>query len=71
MILAKSKLLAAIAEVSDERLAKEVRGAIEMREKFGVGCEAPDIAGIDLDGVDFKLSDYKGKVIFLDFWGDW
>ena len=24
-----------------------------------------------LDGVAFKLSDYKGKVVFLDFWGDW
>ena len=23
------------------------------------------------DGVEFKLSDYQGKVIFLDFWGDW
>lgn len=68
---AKSKLLAAAGEVSDKRLAQEIRGAIDMREKFGVGCEAPDIAGIDLDGVEFKLSDYKGKVIFLDFWGDW
>ena len=42
-----------------------------MREQFGIGCTAPDIAGVDLDGVTFKLSDYKGKVIFLDFWGDW
>ena len=25
----------------------------------------------DLDGVEFKLSDYRGKVVFLDFWGDW
>ena len=35
------------------------------------GDVAPDIVGVDLDGVEFKLSDYKGKVIFLDFWGDW
>ena len=32
---------------------------------------ASDIEGIDLDGEAFKLSDYQGKVIFLDFWGDW
>jgi len=68
---AKKALLAAAERVDDPRLKKEMTGAIDMREKFGVGCEAPDIAGIDLDGVEFKLSDYKGKVIFLDFWGDW
>ena len=24
-----------------------------------------------LDGKPFKLSDYKGKVVLLDFWGFW
>ena len=36
-----------------------------------IGCEAPDILGKDIDGVEFKLSDYRGKVILLDFWGFW
>lgn len=36
-----------------------------------IGKIAPDIEGSDLDGVDFKLSDYRGKVVVLDFWGDW
>ena len=40
-------------------------------EKFGIGMAAPEITGMDLDGVAFKLSDYRGKVVFLDFWGDW
>ena len=31
----------------------------------------PEIVGKDVDGVEFRLSDYKGKVIMLDFWGDW
>jgi hypothetical protein len=35
------------------------------------GKEAPEIKGPDLDGKDFKLSDYKGKVVLLDFWGNW
>ena len=30
-----------------------------------------EIEGVDLDGVPFRLSDYRGKVVFLDFWGDW
>jgi thiol-disulfide isomerase/thioredoxin len=36
-----------------------------------VGYAAPEIDGVDLDGVDFKLSDYKGKVVMLDFWATW
>ncbi|MDP6424698.1 MAG: redoxin domain-containing protein [Planctomycetota bacterium] len=32
---------------------------------------APDIVGKDIDGHTFKLSDYRGKVVVLDFWGDW
>jgi hypothetical protein len=36
-----------------------------------IGKTAPDIEGEDLDGVKFKLSDYRGKVVVLDFWGDW
>ena len=30
-----------------------------------------DITGRDLDGVTFSLSDYRGKVVMLVFWGDW
>jgi hypothetical protein len=36
-----------------------------------VGQPAPEITGEDLDGVVFKLSDYRGKVVVLDFWGHW
>lgn len=41
------------------------------REHLQIGKVAPDIEGEDLDGVPFKLSDYRGKVVVLDFWGDW
>ena len=36
-----------------------------------VGSMAPEIAGEDIDGTFFKLSDYWGKVVLLDFWGNW
>jgi hypothetical protein len=35
------------------------------------GLKAPDITGIDQDGKKFRLSDYAGKVVLLDFWGNW
>ncbi len=68
---ARAAILAAAAKVSDAELRFELEGVIALREKYGVGATAPDIEGIDLDGVGFKLSDYSGKVVFLDFWGDW
>ena len=39
--------------------------------RVSVGKEAPEIEGPDIDGESFKLSDYRGKVVLLDFWGDW
>jgi hypothetical protein len=35
---------------------------------LSVGKQAPDIEGEDQDGRRFKLSDYRGKVVLLDFW---
>ena len=40
-------------------------------ENLSVGCVAPDIVGKDLDGREFRLSEYRGKVVMLDFWGHW
>ncbi len=36
-----------------------------------VGDTIPEVSGKDLDNIKFKLSDYQGKVVMLDFWGDW
>lgn len=38
---------------------------------LAVGKTAPEIEGVDLDGEPLKLSDYRGKVVLLDFWGNW
>lgn len=41
----------------------------------GVGLSrgqlAPDFTTTDASGVEFKLSDYRGKVVVVDFWGFW
>lgn len=42
----------------------------EMRSLV-VGKPAPEVEGEDLDGKQFRLSDYRGKVVVLDFWGNW
>lgn len=35
---------------------------------LAVGKPAPKVQGEDQDGQKFKLSDYQGKVVLLDFW---
>ena len=47
---------------------RKQQDAVRMRT---IGKTAPEIVGKDLDGVEFKLSDYRGKVILLAFSGDW
>jgi hypothetical protein len=40
-------------------------------EGLDEGKRAFEISGKDTDGKDFNLSDYRGKVVLLDFWGHW
>ena len=35
------------------------------------GMMAPDFQGRTIDGHEFKLSDYRDKVVLLDFYGFW
>ena len=55
----------------DEKIAGRAQGILNEMDKLQLGMPAPEIEGNDLDGVAFKLSDYRGKVVVLDFWGDW
>ena len=68
---ARKDLERVIELVPRTSLAARARAAIDLREKLAVGLPAPEIEGKDLDGVPFKLSDYRGKAILLSFWGDW
>ena len=38
---------------------------------FSVGATPPDIEGKDAEGKPLKLSDFRGKVVLLDFFADW
>jgi peroxiredoxin len=48
-----------------------VRGPQFMIKFLAVGRVAPDVAGYDLDGQPFRLSDYRGRVVTLIFSGNW
>jgi len=68
---AEALLTEALQLAEGTQLADAIRASQFERERLQIGMEAPDIVGEDLDGVPFKLSDYRGKVVVLDFWGDW
>jgi len=52
-------------------VGKQAEDALFLLNHLSVGKVAPDIEGQDLDGKKFKLSDYRGKVVVLDFWAFW
>ena len=39
--------------------------------KFNEGTIAPDISLEDVTGNQVNLADFKGKVVFLNFWATW
>lgn len=60
------------ADVAGVRLAALVEAKLEaLRHPISVGEAAPEIEGEDIEGMEFKLSDYRGKVVLLAFWGNW
>ena len=52
-------------------VARIAQQSIYSIQNLSIGKIAPDIVGEDLEGVKFKLSDYRGKVVMLSFWGSW
>ena len=51
-----------------DTVGEKARAELFEIRHLSVGREAPDIEGQDQDGKRFKLSDYRGKVVLLDFW---
>lgn len=58
-------------EVLNELLGKWIEQLLYNTTHLVVGCEAPEIEGVDQDGKKFRLSEYRGKVVLLPFWGFW
>jgi peroxiredoxin len=55
----------------DTTLAARAERELSELRNFGIGKIAPEIEGEDLDGRKMKLSDYRGRVVVLNFWGTW
>jgi hypothetical protein len=60
-----------IDDSQKNQFADRAKKELEEMKVRGIGKPAPEIAGHDLDDKAFKLADYKGKVVLIDFWGFW
>ena len=65
---------AMLARVESELAGTKAAEKIAQKKQsatYEVGGTPPDFEAKDVDGASFKLSDYRGKVVMLDFWGFW
>ena len=58
-------------EIEDAKLGEVAKRRLFRIRHLSVGKVAPDIQGEDIAGEPLKLSDYRGKVVMLTFWGHW
>jgi len=63
----------AVAAVARAKRLKTAQAAEEasLPPLLAVGTPAPDFTVQDRRGAPVKLSDYKGKIVVLDFWSTW
>ncbi|HQR06381.1 MAG TPA: hypothetical protein PLN21_06140 [Gemmatales bacterium] len=47
------------------------KGELHEVKYLAIGKVIPEVKGKDLDDKEFKLMEYRGKVVLLDFWGFW
>jgi thiol-disulfide isomerase/thioredoxin len=52
-------------------LSRLAEAALFEIRNLAVGKVAPEITGDDLEGAPLKMSDYRGKVVVLNFWASW
>jgi hypothetical protein len=60
-----------ISENRDTPLAQQAEGSLFELDNLQVGKVAPDFETMDENGKPWKLSDYRGQVVVLTFWGMW
>jgi len=59
------------AQRGDSTYKAAAEGYLFELDNLQIGMSAPDFESIDENGAKWRLSDYKGKVIVVDFWGNW
>ena len=69
--VALAALAAGGCSKTEEAPAGNGTAARPANEGFNPGQTAPDFMLKDVDGATVRLSDYRGKVVMVDFWATW
>jgi hypothetical protein len=59
------------AKLRGRSIKEQIEGELFELKNLAIGKVAPEIEGDDMDGKKLRLSEYRGKVVVLDFWGNW
>ena len=57
--------------IKNAYLGRKLKTSIDNIKKTSIGSVVPDFTLQAPDGKDVSLSDYRGKIVLLDFWASW
>lgn len=60
-----------VKEYAGTKAAQRAEGFVFAAERLQIGMVAPEIVGTDVDRNEIKLSQFRGQVVVLGFWGFW
>jgi hypothetical protein len=68
---AKDWLMRVADQFKDTSHGLRAADALFILERLCVGAIAPDFGGLSIDEEEIKLSDQRGKIVVVDFFGFW
>jgi thiol-disulfide isomerase/thioredoxin len=59
------------AQSVEQKLRQASEQALKIIGTHGLGMAVPETQGVDLDGKEISLNDYRGRVVLVSFWATW
>lgn len=70
-VLARLQAYADLKCRSQQNYAEAADALVFALDNLAPGRACPEFSAVDAEGAAFRLSDYEGKVVLIDFWGFW
>ncbi len=65
------KFWALVNEKCSKDIVNQYQYIVDAKKNTAAGKQCPDVTFSDINGVSHKLSEFFGKVIFIDLWATW